>query len=64
MTNYANFNALADDYADTRGTMLPSTSLGQYGATLARWFGATETQLNAIFPQLATFATKDLGFLS
>ena len=64
MTNYPNFNALADDYADTRGTMLPSTSLAQYGATLARWFGATDSQLNAIFPQLATFATRDLGFLS
>ena len=64
MTNYANFNALADDYADTRGTMLPSTSLAQYGATLARWFGATETQLNGIFPQLVTFATRDLGFLA
>ena len=36
MTNYANFNALADDYADTRGTMLPSTSLAPYNATLAR----------------------------
>jgi len=24
----------------------------------------TETQLNAIFRQLATFATRDLGFLS
>jgi uncharacterized protein (DUF1501 family) len=64
MTNYTNFNALADDYADTRGTMLPSTSLAQYGATLARWFGATDSQLNAIFPQLPTFATQDLGFLS
>jgi hypothetical protein len=48
MTNYANFNALADDYADTRGTMLPSTSLAQYRAPLTRWLGAT----------------RDLGFLS
>ena len=64
MTNYANFNALADDYADTRGTMLPSTSLAQYRAPLTRWLGATDTHLNAIFPQLPTFATRDLGFLS
>jgi uncharacterized protein (DUF1501 family) len=64
MTNYANFNALADDYADTRGTMLPSTSLAQYGATLARWFGATEPQLDSIFPQLMPFATRDLGFMA
>ena len=63
MTNYGNFNASADDYTDTRGTMLPSTSLSQYGATLAKWFGATDAQLNSIFPQLANFAQRDLGFM-
>ncbi len=63
MTNYGNFNASTDDYADTRGTMLPSTSLSQYGATLAKWFGATDAQLDSIFPQLANFAQRDLGFM-
>lgn len=64
MTNYSNFNASTDDYADSRGTMLPSTSLVQYGATLAKWFGTTDTQLNSIFPQLANFAIRDLGFMA
>ena len=64
MTDYSNFNAVADDYADTRGSMLPSTSLAQYGATLAKWFGAADSQLNGIFPQLPTFAIRDLGFMS
>ncbi len=63
MTNYGNFNATADDYADTRGTMLPSTALVQYGATLAKWFGATDAQLDTIFSQLASFAVRALGFL-
>jgi uncharacterized protein (DUF1501 family) len=63
MTNYSNFNATADDYADTRGTMLPSTALVQYGATLAKWFGATNAQLDTIFPNLANFAVRDLGFM-
>ena len=63
MTDYANFNALADDYADARGVLLPSTSLAQYGATLARWFGASEAQLNGIFPQLASFSIRDVGFM-
>lgn len=63
MTNYGNFNASADDYADSRGTMLPGASLVQYGATLARWFGATDAQLDNIFPQLANFALRDLGFM-
>ncbi|MBI3796244.1 MAG: DUF1501 domain-containing protein [Deltaproteobacteria bacterium] len=64
MTNYNNFNASADDYADNRGVMLPSTSLVQYGATLAKWFGATDAQLNGIFPQLANFAARDVGFMA
>ena len=53
-----------NDYADPRGAMLPSTSLAQYGATLARWFGATDAQLNGIFPQLAAFAIRNLGFMA
>jgi len=64
MTNYSNFNGSADDYADNRGTMLPSTSLVQYGATLAKWFGATDAQLNSIFPQLANFVVRDVGFMA
>jgi uncharacterized protein (DUF1501 family) len=64
MTNYKNFNSFADDYADARGGMLPSTSLVQYGATLAKWFGASDTQLNTIFPALANFTTRDLGFMA
>jgi uncharacterized protein (DUF1501 family) len=64
MTNYSNFNASAEDFADGRGTMLPGISLAQYGATLARWFGATDLQLDGIFPQLPDFPTRDLGFLA
>jgi uncharacterized protein (DUF1501 family) len=64
MTNYAAFNASAEDYADSRGVMLPGVSLSQYGATLARWFGAGDADLDTIFPTLANFPTRDLGFLS
>jgi uncharacterized protein (DUF1501 family) len=64
MTNYANLNSTNDDYADNRGTMLPNTSLSQYGATLGRWFGANDAQLDGLFPTLPNFATRDLGFMS
>jgi uncharacterized protein (DUF1501 family) len=64
MTNYANFNASNDDYADTRGVMLPGFSLSQYGATLAKWFGAADADLDGLFPTLPNFTTRDLGFLS
>jgi uncharacterized protein (DUF1501 family) len=63
MTNYANFNATNDDYADNRGTMLPNVSLAQYGATLAKWFGAADAQLDGLFSTLPSFATRDLGFM-
>jgi len=63
MTNYNSFNATGDDYADTRGVMLPGVSLSQYGATLAKWFGATDAQLDTVFPTLASFSVRDLGFM-
>jgi uncharacterized protein (DUF1501 family) len=64
MTNYATFNATRDDYADNRGVMLPSVSLAQYGATLARWFGAGDGDLDGLFPTLPNFSVRDLGFLA
>jgi len=64
MTNYANFNSSNDDYADNRGVMLPGISLCQYGSTLAKWFGATDAQLDGLFPTISNFATRDVGFLS
>jgi hypothetical protein len=36
----------------------------QFAATLARWFGVAETQLDLIAPNLPNFAQRDLGFLT
>jgi uncharacterized protein (DUF1501 family) len=63
MTNYASFNATNDDYADSRGVMLPGFSLAQYGATLAKWYGARDADLDGLFPTLANFSQRDLGFM-
>jgi len=46
-----------------KGRWIPTTSIDQYGATLATWFGVQATDLGAIFPNLANFTTKNLGFL-
>jgi uncharacterized protein (DUF1501 family) len=52
------------DDADTSGRWIPTTSVEQYGATLARWFGLTDPALAAVFPNLARFSSTNLGFLS
>ena len=50
-----------DDTGD--GRIIPTTSVDQYGATLLRWFGLTEVELNTVFPNLANFGSDDLGFM-
>ena len=66
-TMYGRYPTLAragPDDADTSGRWIPTTSVEQYGATLARWFGVSEPALATIFPNLARFSTNNLGFLA
>ncbi|HMV47405.1 MAG TPA: DUF1501 domain-containing protein [Blastocatellia bacterium] len=63
MLNYAAVGSGQQDFADNRGTMLPRISLAQFGATLAKWFGAADSQLNGLFPTLPNFQVRDLGFM-
>lgn len=45
------------------GRWLPTTSVDQYAATLASWFGVSSTDMANVVPNIASFPTKDLGFL-
>ncbi len=51
------------DDAGDRGYWIPTTSTDQYAATLGRWFGASDSSLNTIFPNLSKFSPQTLGFV-
>ena len=45
------------------GRLIPTTSVEQYAATMAKWMGVTPANLPVILPNLANFAQQDLGFM-
>jgi uncharacterized protein (DUF1501 family) len=46
-----------------QGRLLPSTSVDEFAATLARWFGCTTTELPGILPNVGNFTNTNLGFV-
>jgi len=46
-----------------QGRLLPSTSVDQYSATLANWFGASGMEIPSVAPNIGNFNTQDLGFM-
>ena len=51
------------DDAEREGRWIPTTAVDQYGATLAKWLGASAADLAQVFPNLARFPVDNLGFL-
>jgi uncharacterized protein (DUF1501 family) len=53
-----------NDPGDGYGRLIPTTSVDQYAATLAKWFGLSDSDIQTLlFPNLANFTTKYLGFI-
>ena len=46
------------------GRIIPTTSVDQYGATLAHWFGIEPSELSELFPNLGNFSSTDIGFMT
>lgn len=61
--NMATLTIRGPDDVGTRGMWLPSTSVDEYAATLATWFGVSATDLPTVLPNIGRFATRNLGFL-
>ncbi len=56
--------SLTTDDQVGQGRLLPSTSVDELAATLAKWFGASSTEIPQILPRIGRFATPDIGFMS
>jgi uncharacterized protein (DUF1501 family) len=64
---YGAFPTLAlggPDDTDQRGRWIPTTSVDQYAATLAAWYGLSASDAPAVFPLLGNFSPSNLGFLT
>lgn len=53
-----------DGGLNPRGRWIPTTSVEQYAATLATWYGLASSDLEAVFPLIDRFSTPSLGFMS
>lgn len=67
-TPYPTLNLDGPDDAETgtgaRGRWIPTASVEQYAATLARWFGLPESQMVSVFPKIGNFPNTNLGFMT
>jgi uncharacterized protein (DUF1501 family) len=46
-----------------QGRLVPTTSVDQYAATLANWFGVSATDMVTVLPNIGNYSIKNLGFL-
>ncbi|HJX89846.1 MAG TPA: DUF1501 domain-containing protein [Pyrinomonadaceae bacterium] len=53
-----------DSGTSPRGRWIPTTSVEQYAATLATWYGLSQADLAAVFPLIGRFPSSNLGFMA
>jgi uncharacterized protein (DUF1501 family) len=47
-----------------QGRLIPTTSVDEYAATLASWFGVPDSDLSTVLPNIGRFSKRNLGFLA
>jgi len=63
---YGTFPTLAVNGPDDtgQGRWIPTTSVDEFSATMATWFGVSNSDLATVFPNIGRFANPNLGFLA
>jgi len=46
-----------------QGRLVPTTSVDQFGATLASWLGVSDSNLATVVPNIGNFSKRNLGFV-
>jgi uncharacterized protein (DUF1501 family) len=54
----------ADGGTTPRGRWIPTTSVEQYAATLASWYGLSASDFPAVFPLIDRFPSATLDFMT
>ena len=60
---FPNLTLAGPDDSGSNGRWVPTTASAQYAATLAAWYGVSAAQMPVIFPNIASFASTNLGFV-
>jgi uncharacterized protein (DUF1501 family) len=53
-----------DQGSSPTGRFIPTVSTDEYAATLSRWFGLGDPELDVVFPNLHRFGSRNLGFMA
>lgn len=63
---FGHFPTLAVNGPDDtgQGRWIPTTSVDEYSATLASWFGVSQSDLPLVLPNIGRFANPNLGFFA
>ena len=62
---YGTAPVIANDGPDDvgQGRLLPNLSVDQLGATLAKWFGVSDSELTTLLPNISNYTMKNVGFM-
>jgi hypothetical protein len=55
---------VGESASERQGRWIPTSSVDQYAATLLRWWGLADSQVDSVLPNLRNFGSaRSLGFM-